>query len=364
MFTYIVRRLLLMIPTLFGITALVFFVMGLSPGGIGGPTLDKFGNLKGEQAAFIREYYNKRYGLDKPLVVQYVRWLNHISPIGYEEEIDTSGGQIRTMRRFKWLKWPDLGESLNRHRPVTQLIGEALPVTLALNLISLPIVYIVGILTGIKAAKSRGKLFDTVSSTMQLSAWSVPTIWAGVLLIGFFANREYFKWFPVAGLHEMEAQRMAFLPHFTSDGWQRGYLLDNLWHLILPVICLSYGTSAFLTKLTRGSVLENLNADYARTARAKGLPEKVVLYRHVFRNSLLALTTYSAAVLPALISGSVIVESIFSIPGMGRLGVEGVAFRDRELVLAVTLIGGIIGLLSQLLRDILYALEDPRVSYD
>jgi peptide/nickel transport system permease protein len=134
--------------------------------------------------------------------------------------------------------------------------------------------------------------------------------------------------------------------------------------MVLPVICLSYGGSAFLMKLTRGSVLENLGADYVRTARAKGLDEQVILYHHVFRNSLLALITVAANILPALLGGSFIVESIFSIPGMGKLGIDSVQFRDREVVLAVTLIGGLIGLLSQVLRDILYAMADPRVRYD
>ena len=157
---------------------------------------------------------------------------------------------------------------------------------------------------------------------------------------------------------------MTFLPSIVAGSWEHGWLLDVVWHLILPVICLSYGGSAFLTKLTRGSILENLQADYVRTARAKGVNEHDVLYRHVFRNSLLALITVAASILPALLGGSVIVESIFSIPGMGRLGVESVQFRDREVVMAVTLIGGIIGLLSQILRDLLYALADPRVTYD
>jgi ABC-type dipeptide/oligopeptide/nickel transport system permease component len=198
----------------------------------------------------------------------------------------------------------------------------------------------------------------------QLATWSVPTIWAGVMLIGLLANKEYLKWFPTSGLHDADALQMSFFPHHAIAGWQRGWFLDTAWHLVLPVVCLSYGGSAFLMKLTRGSLLENLGADYVRTARAKGVEENVILYRHVFRNSLLSLITVAASILPALLGGSVIVESIFSIPGMGRLGVESVQFRDREMVLAVTLIGGFIGLISQILRDILYAMADPRVSYD
>jgi ABC-type dipeptide/oligopeptide/nickel transport system permease component len=358
MLSYIIRRVLLMFPTLLGITALVFFVMGLAPGGIGGVMLDKFGNLNNADAERIREYYNRRYGIDKPLVVQYGRWLNAISPIGFKSADD--GGLTSSFA----IKMPSLGDSLEQHRPVADLLAESLPITLLLNLLSVPLVYAIGIMTGIKAARRRGGAFDNISTGLQLTLWSVPTIWTGVMLIGMLANREYLKLFPTGGLSETDALHSAFLPHHTAAGFQRGYLLDTLWHLALPLVCLSYSGSAFLTKLTRGSILENLGADYTRTARSKGLAEGVILYRHVFRNSTLALITVAAGILPSLLGGSVVVETIFSIPGMGHLGVQAVLSRDREVVLAVTLIGGFIGLISQILRDILYAVADPRVSYE
>ncbi|HZZ42667.1 MAG TPA: ABC transporter permease [Tepidisphaeraceae bacterium] len=356
MLTYITRRILLIFPTLLGMTALVFFVMGMAPGGIGGTMLDRFGNLKSEEAARVREYYQKRYGLDQPLIVQYGRWLNNISPVGTEEREDGT-------KRFG-VKWPSLGESLEQHRPVSELMAERLPITLLLNFISLPLVYAIGVGSGVIAARHRGGWFDRITSTTQLAMWSLPTIWVGVMMIGFLANREYVKWFPTAGMHDMEAGNMLFLPSHDAAGWHLGYVLDGLWHIALPVVCLSLGSSAYLMKLTRGSMLENMGADYSRTARAKGLPERVVIYRHVFRNSLLALITQAATILPAMIGGAVVVESIFSIPGMGQLGVQAVQARDREVVLAVALVGGLIGLLSQLIRDILYAMADPRVSYD
>jgi ABC-type dipeptide/oligopeptide/nickel transport system permease component len=358
MLTYILRRMLLMIPTLFGMTALVFFIMALAPGGIGGAALAAAGgNVRGAEAARIRAYYEKRYHINSPLLVQFGRWLNEISPLGFREDDE---GNFKSFG----FKWPSLGESMERHRPVADLIAESLPLTLLLNVITIPLIYVVGVLTGIRAAKRRGGAFDAGVGAVQLGLWSLPTIWVGVMLIGFLASREYLKFFPAAGLNEMQSSQMPFLPHFTAQGWERGWLMDLAWHLVLPIICLSIGGSAFLTKLVRGSVLENLNADYARTARAKGLSENTVLYRHVFRNSLLALITVAAAILPSLLSGSVVVESIFSIPGMGRLGVEGARYQDREVVLAVTLIGGVIVLVSMLLRDILYAIADPRVSYD
>jgi len=144
----------------------------------------------------------------------------------------------------------------------------------------------------------------------------------------------------------------------------RGFLFDRAWHLVLPVITLSYGGFAFLAKLTRTSILENLQADYARTARAKGVSEKDVLWKHVFRNSLMPLITVTAGLLPSLLAGSLIVETIFSINGMGQLALEAVKSRDRELILSITLIAGFLTLIGNLIADFLYTIVDPRVSYD
>lgn len=357
MLTYIIRRLLLIVPTLLGITALVFFCMALAPGGIGGPALDQTGNLQGEEARRVREYYNQRYGIDKPVVVQYGRWLNQISPIGFEPMPDGTLGGFG-------FKSPSLGESLQRHKPVSDLIRETLPITVLLNLISLPLIYAIGVVSGIFAARYRGKLFDVGSGAVFLALWSVPTIWAGVMLIGLLANVQYLRWFPTGGLHGIFAADLPFMPSWGPNGFLHGFLLDVLWHLVLPVVCLSYGGFAFLSKLMRSSILENLSADYVRTARAKGLSNNVVLFRHVFRNSTLALITVAAGILPSLMSGAVIVETIFSLPGMGQLMVQAVQSRDREVVLALTLISGLIGLLSMLIRDIWYAVADPRVSYE
>jgi len=358
MLTYIIRRLLLMFPTLLGITALVFFCMALAPGGIIGPMLDAQGEMDSEGMARVREYYEKRYGVDKPVPVQYARWLNQISPIGFEVQDDGNLGS------FKVLKWPSLGESLQRHRPVTDLIRETLPITLLLNLITLPIIYTIGILSGIFAARHRGKLFDVGSGGLFLALWSIPSIWAGVMLIGLLANVNYWKIFPTGGLHGIFAGDLHFMPRWVDGQFSRGYLLEVLWHLVLPVVCLSYGGFAFLSKLMRSSILENLNADYVRTARAKGVSNSVILFRHVFRNRTLSLITVASGILPALMGGAVIVETIFNLPGMGQLMVQAVQTRDREVVLALTLISGLIGLLSQIIRDIWYAVADPRVSYE
>jgi peptide/nickel transport system permease protein len=161
----------------------------------------------------------------------------------------------------------------------------------------------------------------------------------------------------------LRADEMSFLPSLVG-GFHRGWLLDMAWHLVLPAICLSYAGFAFTSKLTRAAMLENIAADYVRTARAKGVGERTILYRHALRNSLLPLITSLATLLPSLISGSIIVETVFGIPGMGKLVVDSVFDKDKEMVLSTTLVAGLLGLVSYLLADIAYAMADPRVSFE
>ncbi len=362
MLNYVIRRLLLMIPTLLGMTLVVFMIMAMSPGGIGGSLLNDLGEMDSQQARMMREYHDRRYGLDSPPIVQYLRWLNQVSPVGFEMVRDDTGGMA--FGPFRLLKWPDLGESLAKGRPVLDLYAEALPVTLLLNLLTIPFSYLFAIALGVYAARHRGRWFDVSSGVLMLGLWSLPVIMVAVLLIGFLANRDYLEWFPPAGLSSLEATNMAFLPRWVGGEWERGWLLDRLWHLVLPVVCLLYGSFAFLMKLMRSSLLENLSADYVRTARAKGLGERQVLWGHAFRNSLLPLITILAGVLPSLLGGSVIVEKVFSLPGMGKLAVDAIFARDREVVMAGALIAGLLSLLCILIADLLYAIADPRVSYE
>ncbi len=460
MLSYILRRLLLMIPTLLGISLVVFITMAAAPGGISSQALiDDFG-LNPQEKKALQDYYNRRYGLDQPAPMQYLRWLNNVSPIGFEMDEDGAFG------RFSFTKGSDLGDSFRYGRKVTDLLQERLPITLLLNVLTIPIIYLISIVVGVQAARDRGGSFDVSSSVVMLALWSIPTMLTGVLLIGFFSNEQYWHWFPTSGLSDRQALDMPFLPHWSSlgdvfrffgaaliglwvatliarwpvkvvrsvaavligvaltiwmvralpgeaapwvyvvtglcivlpllglartdfsgfrvgsfgllglivgaaigamwteGGFVRGFLLDRVWHLILPVACLSYGGFAFLARLTRSAMLENLQSDFARTARAKGVAEKDVLWKHVFRNSLLPLITVSASLLPGLLGGSIIVESIFSIDGMGKLAVEAVTGRDRELVLSIALISGFLTLVGYLLADIMYAIADPRVSYD
>jgi peptide/nickel transport system permease protein len=357
MVNYVIRRLLLIFPTLLGITILVFAVMAAAPGGVGASLLSRSGDLRPEERAAMERYINERYGLDKPMPMQYLRWLNNVSPLGFRKDENNEDAGFG-------FKVPDLGMSFAKNRPVTQLVAQALPITLLLNALSVPLVFILSIVMGVYTARFRGQALDVSIGTINLALWSIPTIWMGVLLIGLLASDEYAHIFPTSGLESLRADRWTFLPVITEQGWQRGYLLDVLWHLVLPVICLTYGGFAVLTKLTRSAVLENLQADYARTARAKGASERTVLWYHVFRNSLLPLLTVAASILPSMLVGSVIVETIFSIDGMGRLAVEAVQLRDREVVLSITLIISLLTLLSYLIVDICYAAADPRVSFE
>jgi len=183
------------------------------------------------------------------------------------------------------------------------------------------------------------------------------------VFIGFLCNSDYIRWFPTNGLHDLRSDTMRYLPHLTG-GFQRGWLLDAAWHLVGPVLCISYGNFAVLSKLTRGSLLDTLSLDFVRTARAKGMSERVVLFRHAFRNSLIPLITMAAYILPGLVSGAVIVETIFGLPGMGKLSLDAIESRDRELLLSTTFIISFLTLVGYLLADIGYAIADPRVSYD
>lgn len=260
---------------------------------------------------------------------------------------------------------PDFGVSFSRNRPVMDLVGDALPVTLMLNSVAFPIIYIIAIPLGMLAAVRAGSIADVGIGAALVALWSIPVVWAGVLAVGYLANNRYLGWFPVAGLHAPDAADFFFLPSWTAEGgFQRGYVLDALWHMALPVACLVYGGFAILSKQTRAAMLDNFNADYVRTAKAKGVASKDIIFRHVFRNSLLPLITMFATIFPAMLAGSVVVERIFSIPGMGSLLIDAINLRDRELLLAITLMVAATNMLALLLADILYAIADPRISYN
>ncbi len=472
MLGYIFRRLVLMVPTLLGVLAVVFFVMALAPGGFGGREMGAQGQVnEGQDARRLRKQMERRYGNDLPTVVQFGRWLNQISPLGFamsgdmtfddatkakvqaaladlplntrgqnlqralgvtldiaaylnqdplataamlrqklaqpveamslftdihakldtavanrlkdrlttlqhrpdglgkaqNELLDELAFEISGLSRVRFdqpgFKWPDLGTSL-RGRRVTELLAERVPVTLLLNVITIPIIYTIAIFSGVTSARRRGQFFDVGIGLGFVALWSVPVMWAGVMLMQYLANVQYIHAFPAVGLHSLRAQDMPYLPMWTDAGFTPGYLLDMLWHLVLPIFCLTYGGLAVMTKVMRGAVLDNLASDYIRTARAKGVPSNQVLWRHVLANSLLPLITMASGIIPSLFVGAVVIESIFSINGMGKLSVEAAFAKDREVVMATTLIAALLGLGAEILRDVCYAIADPRVSYE
>ena len=412
MLGYLIRRLLLFVPTLLGATFIIFMLMAASKVSIVDVLLPPNGEMKPGARAQREEYIEERYGLDKPTVVQYLKWLNNVSPVGFhvwrrddpqvkpavaarrewrakaeagirakspgmsENDVTKARKKLEKNQDFKPLpgdlrfdkspfKVPDLGSSFIQARPVSDIIVEALPVTILLQLFSLPISIGIALMTGVWAARFRGGWQDWGIGTILLMLSALPVIWVGVTLIGFFANVQYVDWFPAAGLHGVTADSMRFFPGRGPAGEvESGYFFDTMWHVALPVICISYGTFAYYSKLTRTSLLEALSADYVRTARAKGLPARTVLWRHAFRNSLIPLITVAAAFLPLLVTGSIVVETIFGINGMGRLAITSLYTNDRELFLSISLLTMVLQLVSFLLADIAYVLADPRVSYD
>lgn len=254
---------------------------------------------------------------------------------------------------------PDLGVAFSTGKPVASLIADHLPVTLLLNLVAFPIIYFIAVPCGVLAAVRKGTWADTGLGGIFIGLYSVPVVLAGVLLLGYLATPEHLNLFPTAGRFSKDADSMTFWP---SDG-SPGYVVDALWHMVLPVACLVYGGFAVLSKQARAAMLENLSADYVRTAKAKGVAPGDVLLAHVFRNSLLPLITMFVTIFPAMLAGSVVIERIFSVPGMGSLLIDAINQRDRELILANTTIIACVNLMALLLADILYAAADPRITY-
>lgn len=318
-----------MIPTMLGITIMVFAISRLAPGNPVSLSMGPGGQMDAERAADVRKARMALYGLDKPVYVQYAIWLKRVVRL-------------------------DFGNSIKYHRPVIDLIKERLPITLALNIISIFIIYIISIPLGILTAVKHRKFLDKVSSIVLFMLWSLPSMWVGQMMIGYLCGPTFENWFPPAGISSNYADTLPFFP----------WLADRLWHLVLPVICLSYGGFAYISRQVRAGMLENLRADYIQTARAKGLSSAAVIFRHAFRNSIIPVITIMATLLPAMIGGSVIIETIFSIPGMGRLAFEAITTRDYNVVMAVATIAGFLNLAGLLLADISYAIADPRISFE
>lgn len=328
--TYILKRLLLLIPTLIGITLITFFVVQLAPGNPVSRKLQVGEGVKAEAITQdIVEQTKKLYGLDKPIYVRYWIWVKQIATL-------------------------DFGRSYKDHRPVIQKIKERLPITLALNIISIFLVYTISIPLGVFSAVKQGSLQDRVITFFLFALYSIPSFWLAVVLIYFLGGGEFWDVFPIYGILSPGAENFPFYKK----------AVDFLWHITLPVICLTYGDLAYLSRYQRGSLLEVLHEDFLRTARAKGLPESKVIFKHALRNALIPIVTIIASILPAAIGGSVIIESIFSIPGIGKLGFEAVLSRDYPVIMAIATISAFLTLAGILISDLAYVLVDPRISFE
>ena len=366
--TGLFHRLLLSIPTLVGLTLLVFLLISLGPGGVSGGLDARLGaqegGAPGRDSALIA-YYEERYGLNRPVLVQYAKWLGQLSPLKLGEPpagVPATGltivpGAIR-------LDWPDLGWSFGRNLPVSRVLREALAVTLTVNGLAYTLMYALAVPAGVLCAAKRGTWIDRGLSTAFAVLWSVPGVCMAVGLLGVFATRDMLGWFPSGGLHSPDSASALFLPSRDDAGnFLPGWALDSAWRLVLPVACQAYAGAAVVSRLVRAGVVGNMGAAFVRTARAKGVPELDVVVHHAFRAGMLPLITVFASTFPAMLSGSIVVEKVFSLPGMGGLMLEAVGLRDRELLMGAVLIAGVVTMLAVAMADALYRVVDPRTRH-
>jgi len=351
--TYVLRRILWIVPTMIGITMLVFVAMRLAPGD---PATVMIGIASGGEMTAGHDYeariakYRHDHGLDRHLVVQYLGFLGpfNTKPDGHP----WFGGSGRD----KWagLLALDLGrEFQNENVPIIEELGRRLRVTVPLSLISSILIYLLAVPLGIWSARRHGTRRDATLTVFLFVLYSIPAFWAGLMLIlGFGASG--LDWLPVLGLHDKDA----------ADLSTAAYAWDTVLHCILPVLTLTYGGLAYLSRQMRVGMIEEIRRDYVRTARAKGLSERTVVMKHALRNSVIPVITIFASILPILIGGSVIVEMVFDIPGMGSYAFEGLKERDYGIIMATTTFSAFMTLVGILLSDIAYAMVDPRISYD
>ncbi len=340
MLIYILKRLLLMIPTLIGALTLTFVIIQFVPGGpveqllaemSAGPDGEGVGRGNARRDVDAKQLAELRalYGFDKPPLERY----------------------FSMMKSFATF---DLGKSFMRNKDVWGLIKEKLPVSLSLGLWTFLISYLVSIPLGIGKAMKEGSRFDTATTLLVLIGYAIPGFVLGVLLIVLFAGGTFLDWFPLRGL--------------VSDNWAElswwGRITDYLWHLTLPLICFAIGSLAVVTMLTKNTFVEEIRKQYVLVARAKGLSEQRVLYKHVFRNALIPIVTgFPAAFVGAFFAGSLLIETLFSLDGLGLLSYESLIRRDYPVVLGTLYFFTLIGLVVKLVGDLLYVVVDRRVQF-
>jgi peptide/nickel transport system permease protein len=319
---YALRRLLLALPLLVGITFVSFCVIHLAPGE---PVELQGGDLGTESSGQTRQMLRELYGLDRPLHVQYGQWLARIVRLDFGRSFAPDG------------------------RPVIEKIAERLPVTLTLNVVELAIIVLLAVPIGVASATRQYSPFDRITTMFVFVGFATPDFWLALLLMILFSVE--LGWLPISGLRHVNWEYLSF--------WHRQW--DALSHLILPVAVATFGGLAGLSRYMRQSMLEVVRQDYIQSARAKGLSERVVMRKHALRNALLPIVTVLALSLPGLIGGSVIVESIFAIPGMGQLMVQAVFQRDYPVIMGNLVIVATLTLVANLAADVMYGLADPRI---
>lgn len=317
---YFLRQLLSRIPLLVGITLITFTVIHLAPGK---PT-DLQTELNPKVSYEARERLEKLYGLDKPLGAQYWNWLSRLVQL-------------------------DFGRSFQDDRLVLEKILERIPITLLISLLALILEFIIAVPIGVLSAVKHRSLLDKTLTVFVFVGFSAPGFWLALLCMEFFGI--HLGWVPISGIRSFGPETLSLI----------GKVLDLGKHLILPVFTASLGGLAVISRYMRGNMLNVIRQDYIRTARAKGLPERVVIYKHALRNALLPVVTILGLSLPGLIGGSVISETIFGIPGMGRLFFDGVMARDYPVIMGILVVGAVLTLLGNLLADIAYGWVDPRI---
>lgn len=337
--TFLLRRLLQAVPTLFGITLISFLLMLATPGD---PiTMITFNpNSSPETTAILR----RQLGLDQPPLVQYFYWLVGNDFVSIDVDGDGAGDVQGTRQGF--LRG-DLGQSIQYKRPVAQLIIERIPATLQLTFSAVLLGYLIGIPIGLISAAKHRSWFDQGARVLSVIGDAVPSFWLALILIIIFSVQ--LGVLPMSGMRDMTR---------INAGFDLG---ETIRYMIMPVTVLALGTVAFISRFTRASVLEVLSQDYVRTAYAKGLTSQSVLWGHVIRNALMPVVTFLGPTLGSLLGGAVIIEQVFSWPGLGRLIVDAVFQRDYPLIMGSVVISAVLFILGVLLSDLLYSLVDPRV---
>ncbi len=340
MLAYIFRRILLMIPTLFGITILSFVIINLAPGspveqklqqmrfggGMGGGSSGSR-NQSGVSQEVI-DALNKQYGFDKPLLTRYGIWIKNLSTLNF-------------------------GDSFKYEEPVTGLIISKFPVSITFGLISFVLSYLVCIPLGVYKAIKNGSAFDRSSSLLLSAAYSIPPIILGILLLVYFAGASYFNWFPIGGVFSDNYDDLTLM----------GKFVDRAHHFVLPLICYMVGSFTYLTFMMKNSLLDVIKLDYIRTAKSKGLPDRIVYMKHALRNALIPIVTGMSDILAIFFTGSILIEKIFNLDGMGLLSLTAVTSRDYNVLMGLIFFEALMMLVGRLISDLLYVVVDPRIDF-